>query len=127
AKFKDQPLLFSGDGSYDEDGEVVGYYWDFGDGTHSPTDNEYAGYMPSKVTSHKYEKIGKYVVTLRVKDDDGATSSDANVANINVQVRTTGGDTDTPFPYLAVGIGIGALLVLLTIASSSFIWLRKRV
>jgi len=127
AKFKDQPLLFSGDGSYDEDGEVVGYYWDYGDGTHSPTDNEYAGYMPSKVTSHKYDKVGKYVVTLRVKDDDGATSPDDKIAVINVQVRPDRPIDGSPFPYLAVGIGVSALLVLLTVASSSFIWLRKRV
>jgi hypothetical protein len=87
ATFKNQPILLSGEGSYDIDGEIKGYYWDYGDGTHSPTDNEYSGYMPSKVTSHKYEKVGRYIVTLHVMDDLGYISLDSDIAQIEVRIR----------------------------------------
>lgn len=51
--------------STDEDGEIVAYLWDFGDGK---TSTEVA-------TTHKYKKSGTYVLTLTVTDDDGDTST----------------------------------------------------
>jgi hypothetical protein len=45
------------------DGSIVEWHWDFGDGTASGKRN----------ASHRYDE-GKYMVTLTVKDDDGATS-----------------------------------------------------
>jgi parallel beta-helix repeat protein len=51
------------DNSTDLDGSIVEWHWDFGDGTASTERN----------ATHKYDE-GKYMVTLTVKDDDGATS-----------------------------------------------------
>ena len=54
---------FSGAASTDDDGTVVGYQWDFGDGTTGTV----------VTASHDYASPGTYDVTLTVTDDDGAT------------------------------------------------------
>jgi PKD repeat protein len=46
--------------SYDDDGEIVHYKWDFGDGTTGEGENPF----------HYYEKEGKYFVELTVTDND---------------------------------------------------------
>jgi PKD repeat protein len=59
-------IYFSGADSYDKDGEIVSYNWDFGDGT-----------MALGVTvSHVYSEPGHYTVTLTVKDNKRAEDSD---------------------------------------------------
>ncbi|KAA0003832.1 MAG: PKD domain-containing protein, partial [Thermoplasmata archaeon] len=52
------------DKSYDSDGSIVNWTWDFGDGNVSYERN----------TSHAYTKNGTYTVNLTVKDDDGDIS-----------------------------------------------------
>ena len=56
---------FDGSSSWD-DGEIVQYIWNFGDGT-----NETA---PGPVTSHTYTEEGDYMVELIVVDDSGKRS-----------------------------------------------------
>ena len=67
-----QPIVFDGSGSYDPDGTIVSYTWDFGDG--------YTG--SGKIVTHAYSTGGTYTVTLIVTDDDGATDSDTTSATI---------------------------------------------
>ena len=57
---------FDGSGSYDPDGEIVSYDWDFGDGT---TDS-------GETVSHTFSDPGMHTVTLTVTDDQGATDLD---------------------------------------------------
>lgn len=52
---------FDGTPSYDRDGNVVNWSWNFGDGT--------TGY--GMINVHAYEHTGTYDVTLTVTDDDG--------------------------------------------------------
>jgi PKD repeat protein len=66
------PVVFDGSGSYDPDGTIVGYAWDFGDG------NTGSGVAPT----HTYAAGGTYVVTLYVTDNDGYESICATVADI---------------------------------------------
>ena len=61
------------DSSYDEDGSIVSYHWDFGDGN---TSNE-------RNPSHAYNQEGTYSVSLTVKDNDGA--SNAKTVSITLQ------------------------------------------
>lgn len=58
-------IAFSSAGSFDSDGMIVGYEWDFGDGT-----------PVSKAAnpSHAFVSPGDYNVRLTVTDSDGATS-----------------------------------------------------
>lgn len=55
--------LFDASGSYDPDGEVVSYDWDFGDGTRG------AG---CAVMPHTYAQAGRYLTRLTIADDEGA-------------------------------------------------------
>ena len=48
-----------------DDGAIVGYSWDFGDGT----------IIEGASTSHLYTQAGSYDVTLTVSDDEGESSS----------------------------------------------------
>jgi hypothetical protein len=57
-------FYFDARASYDIDGTVVSYQWDFGD-TQTETNAQ---------TTHTYRSTGDYVITLRVTDDDGAIS-----------------------------------------------------
>jgi PKD repeat protein len=63
----DAPLAvqFSGDSSYDSDGTVTGFAWDFGDGSTSNEANP----------SHTYTDAGTFNAVLTVTDDLGATGS----------------------------------------------------
>ncbi|HDQ05442.1 MAG TPA: PKD domain-containing protein, partial [Candidatus Bathyarchaeota archaeon] len=62
---KEEIVTFNASGSYDPDGYIVEYSWDFGDG-----DTE-----TGVTASHSYPASGTYTVTLTVTDDDGATDS----------------------------------------------------
>ena len=58
-------VSFDGSGSTDNDGSIVSYAWDFGDGNNGTGAN----------TSHTYTQVGSYTATLTVTDDQGATNS----------------------------------------------------
>jgi PKD repeat protein len=71
------PLTFDGSGSSDRDGKIVGYAWDFGDGT--------TGKGP-RVT-HTYPVFGTYQVTLTVADNDGLSAKATQTVTIDEVVR----------------------------------------
>ena len=68
--FDEQPIMFSGLGSFDIDGEVLGYYWDWGDGRHSDVNVGISGYRPSVVAAQDYDEPGTYIVSLHVMDNN---------------------------------------------------------
>ena len=57
-----ESVFFSSEGSVDDDGWIVEYYWTFGDGTYSYNANPNHIFCP-----------GSYTVILRVMDNDGRT------------------------------------------------------
>lgn len=63
------PVTFNASSSYDLDGSVVSYAWDFNDGTTAS----------GTVVSHAFGATGTYTVRLTVTDDDGATDVDTGV------------------------------------------------
>ncbi|OAN13086.1 protease [Photobacterium jeanii] len=58
--------------SSDEDGNIVSYAWDFGNGASS---NEAA-------PTYTYDKAGSYTVTLTVTDDRGATATQSQIIEV---------------------------------------------
>jgi PKD repeat protein len=63
--YVDEAISFDAAESYDPDGTIVDYSWDFGDGSTAT----------GVTVSHAYSDDGLYLVTLTVTDNDGATAS----------------------------------------------------
>jgi len=68
-----EELNFTGSDSYDEDGDIVTYLWDFGDGNTSGEADP----------SHTYDTYGTYIVSLTVTDDDGVNSTTTITIYVN--------------------------------------------
>ena len=60
--------------SYDPDGAIILYQWDFGDGNITS--------MAESTITHYYRSTDEYTVTLTVTDDSGAISSTSKVITI---------------------------------------------
>jgi PKD repeat protein len=64
---------FDSSGSDDSDGDLVGWSWNFGDGSGGSTEED---------PSHLYTAAGDYPVTLTVTDNDGATASTTQTVSV---------------------------------------------
>jgi PKD repeat protein len=60
-----ESITFDGSASTDDDGSIVNWTWDFGDGNTAYGEN----------VTHSYTKAETYTVLLTVTDDDGATDT----------------------------------------------------
>ncbi len=69
-------VRFDASASFDPDGKISKYSWDFGDGAKSSGE---------KVT-HSYNKSGRYKVTLRV-DDDADVANSFSMDNLTIKVN----------------------------------------
>ncbi len=70
-----QTVTFDASASYDPDGEIVAYEWDFGDGNVTS--------MTEKIINHSYTTAGNYNVNLTVTDNDELTNSTKEVVKIS--------------------------------------------
>ncbi len=70
-------LQFDGTGSYDPDGQILLYFWDFGDGTTGV----------GVKTTHQFAIGGLYTVTLTVRDNLGGISSQTATATMRPTKR----------------------------------------
>lgn len=75
---------FDGSDSFDEDGHVVSYEWNFGDG------NTATG----PIVSHTYTTGGTYSASLTVTDNDAKTNTES--VTVNVFQKPTAAFTATP-------------------------------
>jgi PKD repeat protein len=71
-----ETITFNASSSYDPDGEIISYTWDFGDG----------GTTEGQVVTHVYSEPGEYNVTLTVTDNDWLTASAS--MDITVEAQT---------------------------------------
>jgi len=73
-----QNILFNGNNSYDPDGTIISYIWNFGDGNLSS----------GEIVNHAYLNAGIYNVTLIVTDNNGAQSTDNAIVTVNLVNNT---------------------------------------
>jgi PKD repeat protein len=79
-----QGVTFDASASYDPDGYIISYKWDFGDQTSGT----------GKVTSHVYSTAGYHTVTLTVRDNDNAevtSSKSIEIYSIDLHIEIQGG------------------------------------
>ena len=74
-----QTVTFNASGSYDPDGTIASYDWDFGDYT--------AG--SGEITTHEYSFAGVYTATLTVTDNDAATDTDTAIVTVQTPAEAT--------------------------------------
>jgi len=75
--YVNQTIIFSAQHSYDPDGYIVGYRWDFNNDGLFDID-----WLEEVFITHVYDAAGSYTVKLQVKDDEGETSIDSYVIDI---------------------------------------------
>jgi PKD repeat protein len=75
-----RPVVFDASESYDPDGTIISYHWDFGDG----------GTGADAILIHMYQASGDYTVTLTVTDNTGMTTSTSQVLPVAVAQGSTG-------------------------------------
>lgn len=68
-------ITFDASASYDPDGSITLYEWDFGDGTTAT----------GIIANHSYSQSGPYNVTLTVTDDDGNNNSTTKTVGVGIQ------------------------------------------
>ena len=74
--FAEESIQFSGDESYDPEGDALDYLWDFGDGQTSSL----------KSPQHSWAEPGNYVVSLTVEDGNGQEGKETK----NIEIKALG-------------------------------------
>jgi PKD repeat protein len=67
-----QTITFNASSSYDPDGTIENYEWDFGDGTNGG----------GEIVNYSYCAAGNYTVNLTVTDDNGAYNTYMKIINV---------------------------------------------
>jgi hypothetical protein len=106
-----ETILFDASGSFDPDGVIVSYFWEFGDGT--------TGVGATPV--HAYVHPGQYMVTLTLTDKNGNTYQKHLVVTVGSAAETIGSDT-TFFVLLAI-----AFFVIVVFGGVCLHLLRRRI
>jgi len=89
--FTNENIIFNSTGSYDPDGIIVNYTWDFGDKNTSHMENPI----------HSYAKQGNYIVFLTVVDNDNLS----NTAIASIYIRDPAEpeeEKEQPLPILLI-------------------------
>jgi len=92
------------DKSYDPDGSIVYWHWDFGDGKTF----DYA--HPGSIT-YVYTSPGTYTVTLTVRDDKGAENSTSRIIQVKAQ-QAVSTPTETSTLVAIVLVVVAAIVAL---------------
>ena len=95
-----QPVTFDASSSYDPDGKITAYEWDFGDGNITSTTEE-------KI-KHSYSEAGIYEVTLTVTDNEGAKNSTTKIITVYSGAIFDTGSSRNPYPSI-MGVHRGTI------------------
>jgi len=96
-----------GSGSSDQDGSIVAYAWNFGDGTTGS----------GRTASHTYAAAGTYNVTLTVTDDDSAQGAVVRAVTVTAAAQSLAADSFTR--VVSNGFGTADVGGVWTVTSSS--------
>ncbi len=100
-------IKFNGSQSHDQDGSIVNYIWDFGDGMGDRSN--------SPNPTHSYASEGTYNVILTVTDNTGAMDSDMTTVTVSSEGTDTGGSDESSSSAGAASVNF---LLILTIVLS---------
>jgi len=116
--YANMEIDIDGSDSYD-DGSIVDYLWDFGDGTIG------TGESPT----HIYTASGNYSITLTVLDEYGDTSTDSTYVVIAQSTNQSGGsegllgfELEVPFPLVVVF----ELIFIIAIIALFLFWIKRK-
>ena len=84
-----QMITFDASASYDLDGSIVSYEWEFGDWSSAT----------GEIVTHSYSSSGDYIVNLTVTDDYGATGSTSKTITVAPPAAPTISITTDEFEY----------------------------
>jgi PKD repeat protein len=98
-----ESMIFYGTNSYDADGYITSYYWDFGDGTNGT----------GGVVTHNYVNPGNYTVSLNVTDDEGLFNYSQTIVIFNaLPSGTEENNNETPgFEIILLMIAIVFIVI----------------
>jgi len=105
--FVNVPIAFDASASYDNDGNITSYIWDFDDGNTTTVSNY--------TISHVYVAPGNYTVTLTVTDNDGLSGIQTRIVSVREPLQPN------MLPYLAIAVAIIVIVPLLL-----FYFLRRK-
>ena len=75
--YENETMVFYATDSYDPDGNITGYQWDFeNDGLFE------TGWMEEALITHSYSHPGNYTILLQVKDNDGTIATASHTITI---------------------------------------------
>jgi len=97
-----QTIVFDVSGSYDPDGAIVSYHWDFGDGTTGGGKNP----------THEYENPGTYTVILTITDNNGNKYNKTMTVTVGSEATNQSEEKQNGIPFYIIGI-IGFLIAIL--------------
>ena len=113
-----ETITFDGLETFDPDGIIVTYYWDFGDGNNGT----------GETLIHKYQNPGDYIVTLTVFDDKGNNYSNSKTITVYEEAgqpaQQESNDSKTATPFLSTNLIIGIFIFILLLI---IIVLRKNI
>ena len=95
-----QSVTFDASSSYDPDGNITSYEWNFGDGNITNTTHE--------IIKHSYSEAGSYEVTLTVTDNEGATNSTTKIITVYSGAIFDCGEPKDPYPSI-MGVHRGTI------------------
>lgn len=124
-----QSISFSSSGSFDPNGTITAYHWNFGDGTSSNSANP----------THAYQTSGLFTATLTVTDNSGLLASATTTVSVNGAsearldpLNATGGSGENPLsrnfnwtlPLVSLP-GRAGLDLSLSLSYNSLVWTKK--
>jgi PKD repeat protein len=111
-----QMVTFNASASYDADGTIVSYAWDFGDGSRETL----IGANLTEIITHTYMEEGTYNVTLTVTDDDGLTASAWKIITVIPKKPFL------EFPYIGIH-GLALLIIaVIAIGLGAYIYIKRK-